>query len=129
MKGYIMRTGSEIYDILANKEHNENVARFTNLLRDEMNGETLVVGTYIIVRDLGAIISATGPTMADMGFCLEKRILDNASAWSQYAGFPYDEDEWELNDNGELPPVEDGLRWVGFTDIMATLNQVADSYK
>ena len=124
-----MRTGSEIYDILANKEYNENVARFANILRDEMNSETLMVGVHILLLDLEVIISLVGPTISDLGYGLEQVVLDKARANGSYAGIEYHSSDWEVDEEGEyVDGVDDGLRWVGFTDIMATLNQVADSY-
>ena len=123
-----MRTGSEIYDILANNEYNENVARFTNLLRNESNGETIIVGTYLLVRELELIMSVTGPTISDLGLGLEKPVLERAEHLGQIGGIPFDDFEWEKDDDGELPHVDEGLRWVGFIDIIDAFNKVADSY-
>jgi hypothetical protein len=115
--------GNEIYEILSNQEHNENVARFTDILRDEMNGETPLVATFILVRDMEALQGCKD------GSELEKVIIDKASAWGQYAGLPYYEEEWTFDEEGVAESVaDDGLQWVAFTDIFLTLEQVAKSY-
>ena len=110
--------GNEIYDILANQEHNENVARFTDILRDEMNGETPLVATYLVVRDMESLQGC------ENGSDLEKVIIDKAQAWGQYAGLPYFEEDFE---EGSCP--DDGLSWVGFEDLFLTLEKVAKSYE
>jgi hypothetical protein len=118
-----MRTGSEIFDILYAQETNDIVYRFTERLRYEMNPETTVVGVYMISFDLNKLIG-TSPIDNE----LESKIIEYAKENGHYAGIRYEPSDWEEDDNGELPLVDDGLRWVGFSDIMTTLNEVASSY-
>jgi hypothetical protein len=116
--------GTQIYDILSNQEHNENVARFTNILREEMNGETLVAGTFLLVRDMESLQGCKD------GSDLEKVILDKAQAWEQYGGMPYYEEEWNFDEEGVAESLaDDGLPWVAFTDLFLTLEKVAKSYE
>ena len=114
--------GQEIYDVLSNQGYNDIIARFTDILKDEMNGETPLVATYLIVRDMDTLIGCNN------GSDLEEVIIGKAEAWGQYAGLDWDESEWMEGDDGELPCVDDGLRWVAFTDMYITLEQVAKSY-
>ena len=116
--------GTQIYDILSNQEHNENVARFTNLLREEANGETLLAGTFLLVRDMEALQGC------ENGSDLEKDILSKAEAWGQYGGMPYYEEEWNFDEEGVAEVVaDDGLPWVGFDDLFLSLEKVAMSYE
>ena len=116
--------GTQIYDILSNQEHNENVARFTNLLREEANGETLLAGTFLLVRDMEALQGCKD------GSDLEKDIVSKAEAWGQYGGMPYYEEEWDFDEEGVAEVVaDDGLTWVGFDDLFLTLEKVANSYE
>lgn len=110
--------GNEIFDIIASEGYNDIVARFTDALREEMNGETLVVGTYLIVRDMDALRGC------ENGSDLKKVIIDKAEAWGQYAGLPYDEEDFE-----EDACPDDGLTWVAFEDLFLTLEKVAKSYE
>jgi len=115
--------GQEIYDILSNQSHNQNLARFTDILKDEMNSETLIVGTHLIINDMNLL-----KTCKD-GSDLEDIILGEAEHNDQYAGLEWNEHEWMEGDDGELPDAEgEGLRWVGFTDLFVTLEAVAKSY-
>jgi hypothetical protein len=115
--------GNEIYDILSNHEHNENVARFTDILRDEMNGETPLVATFILIRDMEVLQGCKN------GSELEKVIIDKAQAWGQYAGMPYIDEEWNLDEEGVAESLaDDGLPWVGFDDIFLTFEKIAKSY-
>ena len=115
--------GNEIYEILSNQDHNENVARFTDILRDEMNGETPLVATYLLVRDMEALQGCKD------GSDLEKVIIDKAKAWGQYAGLPYFDEEWNFDEEGVAESLaDDGLPWVAFTDMFITLEKVAKSY-
>ena len=115
--------GNEIYDVLSNESKNQNLARFTDILKDEMNDETLAVGTHIILHDLFLLKDCKDSSD------LEERVLGEAEHNDQYAELEWNECEWTEDDNGELPEAEgEGLRWVGFTDLMVTLEQVAKSY-
>lgn len=115
--------GKEIYAILSNQSKNENLAKFTAILKDEMNDETLAVGTHIILHDLEFLNDCKDSDK------LEERIIEEAEYADQYAGLWFNEHEWMEGDDGELPKAEDdGLRWVGFSDLFITLEQVAKSY-
>jgi hypothetical protein len=116
--------GNKIYDILSNQGYNDIIARFTDILREEMNGETPLVATFLLVRDMESLRGC------ENGTDLEKVIIDKAQAWGQYAGLPYIEEEWNLDDEGVAEELsDDGLVWVGFEDLYLTLEKVAKSYE
>ena len=115
--------GKKISTILHNQSHNQNLARFTDILKDEMNDETLKVGVQLLLHDL--VLLKTCKNGSD----LEEIIIGEAEYNDQYAGLEWNEDEWIENEDGELPDAEgEGLRWVGFTDLFVTLEAVAKSY-
>lgn len=116
--------GNEIYNIISNYTYNDIIARFTDILREEMNGETPLVATYLVVRDMESLQGC------ENGSDLEKIIIDKAQAWGQYAGLPYIEEEWNFDEDGVAESVaDDGLPWVGFEDLFLTLEKVAKSYE
>lgn len=112
-----------IYETLANEEINEVVARFADVLRNECNGETLLVGTCILVRDMEVLDRVVN------GDELRKVVLHWAEKDGQYAGMLYDPNDFLEPEHQYFSAPDDGLSWVGFEDMYQAFIKVAKSFQ
>lgn len=100
---------------------NSVLYKFTEIMKDDENEDTLRMGLFILMNDRAIL------TGCNSGEDLEKKVLTRAEKNGSYASMDYDTNDFLDSDHEEATCPDDGLAWVAFEDLWAALTKLAET--
>ena len=114
-----------LFDKLWGQDAIANFAVFGGIVSEsiggdgELNEETLLVGSYILLRDVGVLVGVKD------GQGLRQSVIDHAKLNGEFAGINYNPAELLDEDDENFESSDEGLAWVAYEDLWHLLEKVA----
>ena len=112
-------TGQEIWDFITSISTNKAIYEFANILKNEGNRETLLVGIELLSNAEDLLLVASDSES------LRTAVLSVAKDKGSFAGFPYVANELLPVDDENHQDSHGGLSWVAWGDLWDALETVA----